>query len=199
MVSYVRYMPLCLVRSFTNLAEWSIIISCKNLLQLIRIHLLVNLAVNGHRRGQTAGADASRHLQRKLPVLRRIADLHIQKLLKPFRYLLSAPHIARRSETDADRVLSSRLRGKEGIKGSGIISDIADMVFISEREDNPDIEANGYLNVVKNRLNGKLQKISLYFNPIYKTLLDDPDKVLKFNWKEFNEVRLELENEDLPY
>lgn len=90
-------------------------------------------------------------------------------------------------------------RGKEGIKGSGIISDIADMVFISEREDNPDIEANGYLNVVKNRLNGKLQKISLYFNPIYKTLLDDPDKVLKFNWKEFNEVRLELENEDLPY
>lgn len=90
-------------------------------------------------------------------------------------------------------------RGKEGIKGSGIISDIADMVFISEREDNPDIEANGYLNVVKNRLNGKLQKISLYFNPIYKTLLDDPDQVLKFNWKEFNEVRLELENEDLPY
>lgn len=91
-------------------------------------------------------------------------------------------------------------RGKEGIKGSGIISDIADMVFISEREDNPDIEANGYLNVVKNRLNGKLQKIDLYFNPIYKTLLDDPDQVLKFNWKEFNEIKAELENDDeLPF
>lgn len=91
-------------------------------------------------------------------------------------------------------------RGKEGIKGSGIISDIADMVFISEREDNPDIEVNGYLNVVKNRLNGRLQKISLYFNPLYKTLLDDPDKILKFNWKEFNELKAEFENDDdLPF
>lgn len=90
-------------------------------------------------------------------------------------------------------------RGKEGIKGSGIISDIADMVFLVTRVDDDDKEESGYLEVAKNRLKGKLSKISLYYNGVYKTLLDDPNAILKFNWKEFSKLKKEIENEEMPF
>lgn len=92
----------------------------------------------------------------------------------------------------------TRERGKESIKGGGIISDIADLVVVIERIDDDSKEENGKLRTLKNRLKGRLGDVKLYYSGMYKTLNDQPGTITNYGWKDYLEVRQEIQEiEDL--
>lgn len=87
-------------------------------------------------------------------------------------------------------------RGQEAIKGSGIITDVADIVMIIERT--KDENADGKLRITKNRLKGKLMDIDLMYNGKNKCLLDRNTEVPTYSWKDYAEFE-ELEEQEFPF
>lgn len=92
--------------------------------------------------------------------------------------------------------------GKSRIKGSGVITDVADVVLVNELIFDEDVEHNGLLRILKNRLKGQLGKIETGFDPLSKRIYDftnakeETSRNYKWELIDFNE---ELDVEDLPF
>lgn len=62
--------------------------------------------------------------------------------------------------------------GKSRIKGSGVITDVADLVLVNEIVQDEESEHSGVLRILKNRLKGQLGKIETGFDALSKRIFD---------------------------
>lgn len=82
---------------------------------------------------------------------------------------------------------------KGNIKGSGIITDIADMVIAIHRNSDKDVECDAELEIMKNRLHGKTGNVECGYCPKTKRIYDMKNENLEvhrlYNWhkKEIDE------------
>ena len=82
----------------------------------------VGLAVDGHDRGQTAGAHAAEDVQGELAVLGDAAFGDLELALERVQDLLGALYITRRTQADGNRVLSFRLHREEAVEGNDTVN-----------------------------------------------------------------------------
>ena len=76
----------------------------------------VDLFANHSDRGETAGTDAAQRVQRELAVGGAFANLDVQFASESVENLLSATHVASRTEADIDRMLALGLHREEAVE-----------------------------------------------------------------------------------
>lgn len=95
--------------------------------------------------------------------------------------------------------------GKSRIKGSGVITDVADVVLVNEIVQDEESEHSGVLRVLKNRLKGLLGKIETGFDPLSKRIYDfendNIETARKYKWElvSFEDDDLGIDVDDLPF
>ncbi len=77
---------------------------------------MVDDVVDRDHRGETAGAEAARHLEGELAVFGRLAHVDAQLLLERVEHGHPAAHVAGRAQADADEVAAPRHGGEERVE-----------------------------------------------------------------------------------
>jgi twinkle protein len=85
-------------------------------------------------------------------------------------------------------IKSADKRGKHLIKGSGVVTDLADNVIMPAIIDDDEVEHDGELAITKNRMYGIMPTICTVFNSTTKRIMDyrnlDAEDVKKYGWEE---------------
>ncbi|MGL5049648.1 MAG: DnaB-like helicase C-terminal domain-containing protein [Fusobacteriaceae bacterium] len=88
-------------------------------------------------------------------------------------------------------------KNKNHIKGSGIITDIADMVVGVHRMYGDDFEHDAELEIMKNRLHGKVGTVQCGFNTKTKRIYDFNNESLENN-RQYNWIKKEVDEFGIP-